>query len=443
MVSTDRLAGVTASQAIKVPVKAATTANITLAAEQTIDGVSIVEGDRVLVKDQSTATQNGIYIASTGSWSRAPDFDGARDVVTGTLVSVNSGGTTNGGTIWEVTTTGTITIDTSSLAFTRSLSADLPAPADPADDGKVLSASGGGWVAATLASLGAAILSAANTFLDTVTIQSSDSGASAAPDLVLYRNSSTPADSDALGRVIFRGRNDGPGDADYIVLRATGLDVNIATGQDAQLALFLLVAGTSVEAAGFANGVRIGSGASYQGTGTLNVENGIYVDGTLLSTYIASLTGLTTETVQATTSGTSKVFSIPAGTTRITVLVDSVSLDGTDDLIVQVGDAGGLETSGYASVSGSGTGGGTSVQASTAGFIIECAGGASSTVTAKMVLDHMGSNRWLASFAGRDGTTRALAGGGDKTLTAELTQVALLPSGSDGFDAGQVTVVYE
>src|SRR4051794_5043596 len=80
-----------ANLAIKTPVRFATTANITLSGEQTIDGVAVVANDRVLVKNQTDATQNGIYLASTGNWTRATDFDSAREAVKGTLVYVNEG----------------------------------------------------------------------------------------------------------------------------------------------------------------------------------------------------------------------------------------------------------------------------------------------------------------------------------------------------------------
>lgn len=61
----------------KQPVKAATTASITLTGEQTIDTVSCVTGDRVLVKDQSGGADayNGVYIVSTGAWTRASDMN--------------------------------------------------------------------------------------------------------------------------------------------------------------------------------------------------------------------------------------------------------------------------------------------------------------------------------------------------------------------------------
>ena len=112
---TDRLAGVRSSLAIKAPVVVATTANITLSGLQTIDGVALAANDRVLVKDQTTGAQNGIYVASTGPWQRAKDWNGSGDVVTGTMVLV-TGGVTNPGR-WSVTTSGTITIGTTSVAF--------------------------------------------------------------------------------------------------------------------------------------------------------------------------------------------------------------------------------------------------------------------------------------------------------------------------------------
>jgi hypothetical protein len=121
---TDRLAGASASVAVKAPCRVATTANITLSGLQTIDGISVVAEDRVLVKDQSTASENGIYICQSTAWERAPDFDGARDVVTGTLVPVNLG-TANAGFIFKVTTTGTITIGTTSITFAASTFTDL------------------------------------------------------------------------------------------------------------------------------------------------------------------------------------------------------------------------------------------------------------------------------------------------------------------------------
>lgn len=117
---TDRINGVIAALAIKAPVKAATTANITLSGEQTIDGVALVSDDRVLVKNQTTASENGIYIVDTSAWSRASDFNGNRDVTTGTLVFV-VGGSTYANSVFSVSTANPITIGTSSLTFVNAV----------------------------------------------------------------------------------------------------------------------------------------------------------------------------------------------------------------------------------------------------------------------------------------------------------------------------------
>src|SRR4029079_6844472 len=94
------------------------TANITLSGAQTIDGVSVIAGDRVLVKDQSTGSQNGLYLAASGAWSRATDADASAEVTGGLAVWVNEG-TANADTGWVLTTTDPITVGSTSLAFTQ------------------------------------------------------------------------------------------------------------------------------------------------------------------------------------------------------------------------------------------------------------------------------------------------------------------------------------
>ena len=118
MTAVDRLNGINSGLGFKAPVRVATTANITLSGTQTIDGVAVVANDRVLVKNQTTASENGIWNVSSGAWTRAKDFDGARDVVSGTSVSVASG-TVNAGLSYYITTSGAILPGTTSLAFSR------------------------------------------------------------------------------------------------------------------------------------------------------------------------------------------------------------------------------------------------------------------------------------------------------------------------------------
>lgn len=101
----------------KAPVRAATTANITLSGVQTIDGVAVVAGDRVLVKNQSAASANGIYVAAAGAWARAADFDTAGEVL-GAATFVSEG-TTQGNSQWFMTTDAPITIGTTALVFAQ------------------------------------------------------------------------------------------------------------------------------------------------------------------------------------------------------------------------------------------------------------------------------------------------------------------------------------
>lgn len=105
--------------AFKTNVVAATTANITLSAPQTIDGVAVVAGDRVLVKNQSAAAENGIYIVAAGAWTRATDMDTAADCA-GAVVSVRAG-TTNGGRTFDTDFKSTDTLGTTGMTWGRSL----------------------------------------------------------------------------------------------------------------------------------------------------------------------------------------------------------------------------------------------------------------------------------------------------------------------------------
>ena len=103
---------------VKESVKAATTGNITLSGEQLLDGVSLSAGDRVLVKDQSTGSQNGIYVVASGSWSRAADADADSEVSSGLFTFVEEGNT-NADAGFSLTTDGAITVGTTALTFTQ------------------------------------------------------------------------------------------------------------------------------------------------------------------------------------------------------------------------------------------------------------------------------------------------------------------------------------
>jgi hypothetical protein len=116
----------------KESVLVATTANIVLSGLQTIDGVVLTAGARVLVKDQATAKDNGIYVAAAGAWSRAADADSNTDVTPGMTVPVEQGDT-QADTIWELTTNAPINVGTTALAF--ELTAALNATQSDAEAG--------------------------------------------------------------------------------------------------------------------------------------------------------------------------------------------------------------------------------------------------------------------------------------------------------------------
>ena len=115
---------------VKGSVRAASAANVTVtynatggtsargqitAAPNTLDGVTLVNGDRILLKDQSTEAQNGIWSVTTvgtganGTWDRATDFDADAEVTAGAFVFVEEG-TTNADSGWVLTTNNPITI---------------------------------------------------------------------------------------------------------------------------------------------------------------------------------------------------------------------------------------------------------------------------------------------------------------------------------------------
>lgn len=102
---------------VKASVLAATTANITLSGAQTIDGVSVVAGDRVLVKNQSTQADNGIYVVSNTSWARSADANTWTELVSAyTFVEQ---GTVNADTGWVCTVNAGGTLGTTAVTWSQ------------------------------------------------------------------------------------------------------------------------------------------------------------------------------------------------------------------------------------------------------------------------------------------------------------------------------------
>jgi hypothetical protein len=94
----------------KLPVDAATTANITLSGTQTIDSYAVTAGMRVLVKNQSTSSQNGVYTVAAGAWARSTDLDTWTELYKA-YVAVLSGGQSGSSFVCTIASTGNLGTD--------------------------------------------------------------------------------------------------------------------------------------------------------------------------------------------------------------------------------------------------------------------------------------------------------------------------------------------
>jgi phage-related tail fiber protein len=103
-------------QDFKHSVRVATTAPVVLSGLQTIDGVALVAGDRVLVKNQAVAKDNGLYVVAAAVWARSADADSSLEVTPGLFVHVERG-TTNGDSIWQLVTDAPIVLGVTDLLF--------------------------------------------------------------------------------------------------------------------------------------------------------------------------------------------------------------------------------------------------------------------------------------------------------------------------------------
>lgn len=151
------------------------------------------------------------------------------------------------------------------------------------------------------------------------------------------------------------------------------------------------------------------------------------------------------DTLQTTTSGTSKDFTIPAGTRKITICYNGISTNGTSNVMLQLGDAGGIEATGYLGACGNGT----SATVMSTGFLITGGSGitAASVFHGSTTLTLMDSATFLWASSGTAGFSNAAAiyaNGGTKATSATATTLRLTTvNGTDTFDAGSVNVIYE
>ena len=223
---------------------------------------------------------------------------------------------------------------------------------------------------------------------------------------------------------------DGGTGASTAAAARTALDV--PSNSEAILDTLLTTTGDIIQASAANTPARLAIGTARQ-VPTVNAG----------ATALAYANPITLATEYTTTGGTSIPFTgIPAGVRRITVMSDGLSGSGTSPFLLQIGDAGGLETSGYggrAQKIASGTD-------NSAGFIIEQAPAAAISYKGTVVLTLQDAATFTWTCQGH------LAGAGEslgwqtgsKALSAELTQLAIVPAnGSDTFDVVAVNISYE
>jgi hypothetical protein len=150
-------------------------------------------------------------------------------------------------------------------------------------------------------------------------------------------------------------------------------------------------------------------------------------------------------TAQASTSGTSIDFTgIPSWVKRITVMFSGVSTSGTSSYLLQLGDSGGIENTGYTSLSiTTNDNGGSLGVSSTAGYAW-FSNLASFVQSGMFILTNESGNTWVCMHQGYLQNANDVHGGGTKTLSDTLTQVRITTvNGTNTFDAGSINILYE
>jgi len=151
---------------------------------------------------------------------------------------------------------------------------------------------------------------------------------------------------------------------------------------------------------------------------------------------------MTLATAQNSTSGTSIDFtSIPSWVKRITVMFDGVSTNGTSPICIQLGDSGGIETTGY---NGGSTNQTPTYVANTVGLNINAGTTAAAQIMGHAILTNISGNTWVLSSGSQISANNITAAGGSKATSATLDRVRITTvNGTDTFDAGSINLLLE
>jgi hypothetical protein len=224
---------------------------------------------------------------------------------------------------------------------------------------------------------------------------------------------------------------------------ASGANSDITSITGLTTALTVAQGGTGA-ATHTSKGVLIGNGTSAVTTVSPSTSGNVLTSDGTSWTSATGAYALTSGTAQASTSGTSIDFtSIPSWVKRITVMFSDVSTNGTSLIRLQLGDSGGIETTGYtgaASYIGNGSGGGLS----TDGFDSFDDSSAANSRSGSLVFSNISSNTWVLAGSYLYAAGRQVIFNGTKTLSGTLDRVRITTvNGTDTFDAGSINILYE
>jgi len=174
----------------------------------------------------------------------------------------------------------------------------------------------------------------------------------------------------------------------------------------------------------------IPSGATITNSGTATGFGGGYTQATAVSA-----------------SGTTVSFTgIPSGTNNIIITAENLSMSGSNtNFQYQIGDSGGIETSGYSSIDfyRGHSGGDMGTVTSTSGFILAYSFGAADVWSGNILLQRISGNKWVSTYTAQDITEYWRSGTGHKELSGELTQLQFSWVGGNSFDGGSVNIQYQ
>lgn len=135
---------------------------------------------------------------------------------------------------------------------------------------------------------------------------------------------------------------------------------------------------------------------------------------------------------------------IPAWVNRITVIAAGLSTNGTSQVLIRLGDSGGIEATGYLSTVAGSSGTSIGHADQTTGFFLGAPLAATDAISGRCTISRLSGNTWVADTATKRSTTAFIESAGDKTLSDVLTQLRITTAnGTDTFDAGSVAISWE